>query len=190
MGRQSGCFLSLLGVAELIVEGPFVRQTTQGPASRREKQLLRTVFTDLVLGLIAFIRMRHSLLLGARQMDAIRRSAHLETYRTDRQSTDLVLTVNEPSHPAWFSASVYPDPEAAAYGIDRFWIAVEVGLRDDTATYPCSFMIDAASFRVLKNTALSWGELIAQGIQATVFGFPQFADLLRQRAFVLGANAC
>jgi hypothetical protein len=123
-------------------------------------------------------------------MDAVRRSAHVETYRTDDQSTDLVLTVNEPSHPGWFSASVYQDPEAAAYGIKRYWIAVEVGLRNDTATYPCSFMIDAASFRMLKNTALGWEELIAQGIQATVFGFPRFADFLRQRAVVLGTDAC
>lgn len=123
-------------------------------------------------------------------MEAVRRSNHLENYCSGHRTIDLVMTVNEPPHSAWFSATAYLEPEAAAYGIQRFCIAVEVGLRNDIAAYPCLFVIDPSSLRELQKMDSSWEELITQGIQATFFGSQQFADFLRQRAFLLKTDAC
>ena len=122
-------------------------------------------------------------------MAAVRRSTHLESC-SDHRSIDLVLTVNEPPHSAWFIATAYLEPEAAAYGIQRLCITVEIGLRNDIAAYPCMFMIDPSSLRELQRMDLSWEDLIPQSIQATFFGSPQFADFLRQRAFLVKTDTC
>lgn len=121
-------------------------------------------------------------------MNTVRPSNSLKGYCSDQKSIDLVLNANELPHPAWFSAKTFLEPKAAAYGIERYLIAVEVGLRDDIAAYPCFFTVNPSTYRELLQMDLGWDEFIAQGIQATVFECPQFAKFLRQRTCHIGSH--